>query len=117
MAAGGERFPAAGDGGPHLPKEMCWDLRSGILWRGCQGLSSPHTVIPPPLLFHVGINNTARGDPGHTKCDFVALDAMAIGMGAKWSSASEVKVLEGKQMQPGGQQLVVQLVSIGIQFL
>lgn len=73
--------------------------------------------MPPPLLFHVGINNTARGDPEHIKCDFMALDAMAISMGAKWSTSGEGKVLEWKQMQPGGQQLVVQLVSIGIQLL
>lgn len=58
---------------------------SGLGYYGEAAKACPVLILlpPPPLLFHVGINNTARGDPGHTKCDFVALDAMAISMGAK----------------------------------
>lgn len=65
----------------------------------------------------MGIDDTARGDPERIKCGIMALDAMAMSMGAERCSAGEGKILEGEQMQPAGQQLVVQLVSIGIQLL
>lgn len=90
------------------------DLRCyGEAAKACPAL----TLLPPALLFPVGIDNTARGDPEHIKCDFMALDAKGISMGAEWSSAGEGKVLEGEQMQPAGQKLVVQLVSIRILLL
>lgn len=62
-------------------------------------MSSSHTVIPL-LLFYVGIDDTARGDLEHIKCDFMALDATGLSMGAERSSVGEVKVLEVEQMQP-----------------
>lgn len=60
----------------------------------------------------MGIDDASRGDLEHITCDFTALDAMAMSMWAEWSSAGE-----GEQMQPAGQQLFVQLLSIAIQFL
>lgn len=65
----------------------------------------------------MGIDDTARGDLEHIKCHLMALDAMAMSMGVEWFSAGEGKALEGEEMEPAGQQLVVQLVSIGIQLL
>lgn len=75
------------------------------------------TVPSAPLLFHAGIDDTARGDPERIKRGVMALDAMATSMGAERCSAGEGKIPEGEQMQPAGQQLVVQLLSIGIQLL
>jgi len=47
----------------------------------------------------------------------MGLDAIGISMETEWSSAGKGKVLQGAQMQSAGQQLVVQLASIGIQLL
>lgn len=93
-----------------MPGSQIWDVMKRL-----PRLVQPSRCYPPLLLFHVGIDDIARGDPEHIKYDFMALDAMAMSMGAEWSSAGEGKVPEGEQMQPAGQQL--QLVSIGIQLL
>lgn len=70
---------------------------SGLGYYGEAAKACPVLILLPPplLLFHVGINNTARGDPGHTKCDFVALDAMAVSMGLRPLQGHSLLSLKG----------------------